>query len=261
MVRRRPSARPRPSSARPREWGGSDGSSSKPPSSRSTSIARRPGAPTGRRSSASTNTSSDWRRRSEPASRRRPPWRRRAVRRPGWRCSTRSTAPPCSTYQPFWAVRAHLLRQAGDGRRRGGGVRPRDRPHRGSGDPAVPARPARLTRPPLLSKRPPLERHKSEGRNQDPGREANDVSFVCDDGGCDRGGHHVDGRRRRPGREPSSRKKQTEQGERHVEEQGESHGEPERASRLEDTPDRVPAGVGSGAPEAPRQGEGPDPRP
>ena len=119
----------------------------------------------------------------------------------------------------------------GGGRRRGGGVRPRDRPHRGSGDPAVPARTAGLMISPALPvETPPLERHKGEGRNQDPGREANDVSFVCDDGGCDRGGHHVDGRRRHPDREPSPRKKQTEQGERHVEEQGESHGEPEGAS-------------------------------
>ncbi len=112
--RRRPSARPRPSSARQREWGGSGGSSSKPPSSRSTSIARRPGAPTGPRSSASTNTSSAWLPRSGPGWRRPPPWPRSAAPRPGLALLDTIDRAAVATYQPYWAVRAHLLRQAGE---------------------------------------------------------------------------------------------------------------------------------------------------
>ncbi len=90
----------KPSSARRREWDELEGSSSKPPSSRSTSIAPRRGAPIGTRSSASTSTSSGWPPRSEPASRRPPPSPRRAMPRPAWLCSTGSTATPWRRISP-----------------------------------------------------------------------------------------------------------------------------------------------------------------
>ena len=138
------SARPRPSSARRRDGDDPVDSSSKPPSSRSTPNARRPAAPTGRRSSSSTSTSSAWRRRSGRGSRRPPRSRRRTVPRAVWPCSTRSTAPPWPPTSRTGPCARTSCASLGRGRRRGGGLRPRDRARGGPGDPAVPARPARL---------------------------------------------------------------------------------------------------------------------
>jgi predicted RNA polymerase sigma factor len=69
-----------------------------------------------------------------------------------------------AAYQPYWAVRAHLLRHLGRATEAREVLRSCHRSDRGSRHPAVPARPPRPKFTEFLSNSPPLEQ--SEGRNR-----------------------------------------------------------------------------------------------